>query len=506
MLIADSSQLEELRLVKQTKLDLERSSQERNKWGQFATPPSLAQDITNYAVNLHPNSPIDFLEPACGSGVFFSALVNATRSLTVRSALGVELDSRFAAVADELWSGLGFKIINGDYFSSRRIQQGKASLVVANPPYTRHHHLSGKQKIYLAERSLQEVGIRTSRLSGLYVYFILLTHRMLAKGAVSAWIIPSTFLNVNYGSALREYLSSQVTLVRVHLFDSRDVQFDDALVTSCVVIYVNLPPQQGHSFTVTSGGTFGAPRDTRLVGLTELSASDRWIPKFSEISPVYEQNSRIGDFFNVRRGIATGNNSFFILPSEKIDHLGISWNNLQPILPSPRYVKHNVITGDSRGHPLVERQMALINSTATIETLEETDPPLFQYLTHVDSKTANSYLVKKRRPWYKQETRAPAPFLVTYMGSDDFSPIRIILNRSMAITTNSYLMMYPKGALLDALLSGAVSLEQVHSSLLAITPTQIRNGGRVYGGGLWKLEPREMESLDASLVTRLLSG
>jgi hypothetical protein len=42
-------QAEAKRLVEQQRLDQLKTAKERNKWGQFATPPALSLDIARYA-------------------------------------------------------------------------------------------------------------------------------------------------------------------------------------------------------------------------------------------------------------------------------------------------------------------------------------------------------------------------------------------------------------------------------------------------------------------------
>src|SRR5258708_34042571 len=67
---------EVLRLSEQERLDRQKNAEERNRWGQFATPPQLALDIARYALGLwprRPQMPIRFLDPAVGTGSFFSA-------------------------------------------------------------------------------------------------------------------------------------------------------------------------------------------------------------------------------------------------------------------------------------------------------------------------------------------------------------------------------------------------------------------------------------------------
>jgi predicted RNA methylase len=66
---------------------------ERNKLGQFATPNVLATDILEYAKTLLPTSQqIRFLDPAFGTGAFYSALLRVFPSLRITKAWGYEID------------------------------------------------------------------------------------------------------------------------------------------------------------------------------------------------------------------------------------------------------------------------------------------------------------------------------------------------------------------------------------------------------------------------------
>lgn len=500
---------EERRLERQVELDAERTAKERNEWGQFATPPGLARDVVAYALGLHGERSIDFLEPSCGSGAFFSALLEELPDgREIRTAVGVELDPRFADLAQELWGALGLRVLNADYTAPDVVARGSASLLVANPPYVRHHHLTSEQKSELSARATRELGITPSGLSGLYAHFMFLSHRNLAPGAVSAWLIPSEFLDVNYGTALKQYLTTHVTLNRIHRFDPDDVQFDDALVTSSVVVFTNEMPTDTTLVEFTHGGSMEDPRETHIVPLNGLQPVAKWSPRFSGGSQDESRDMpRFDEFFRIRRGIATGNNAFFILPRERAEGLGIKREHLKPMLPGPRYLKQDVVEGDDAGYPVLDKQLALIDTLKTIDHIEEDDPALAAYLSSVDEKTKSGFLVRSRSPWYKQEQREAAPFVITYMGRGAAMaerPFRFIMNQSAAITTNMYLMLYPIASLEAALSRGDVELPQVHEAVNALSGQQLRDGGRVYGGGLHKMEPKELAALDASTIAALL--
>jgi hypothetical protein len=61
--------------------------------------------------------------------------------------------------------------------------------------------------------------MKLSGLAGLYGHFIGLSHAWLAPDAISCWLVPSEFMDVNYGLAIKWYLLDRVTLLRIHRFD-----------------------------------------------------------------------------------------------------------------------------------------------------------------------------------------------------------------------------------------------------------------------------------------------
>lgn len=502
--VSDLSAAERRRLEVQKELDAERSASERNRAGQFATPPVLARDIVDYALSLHGARPVRFLEPSCGSGALYSALLAATEGDRIESAEGIEIDRRFARAARELWGPAGLKVTEGDFLVPRNRPRDSATLLVANPPYVRHHHLNGDTKANAAAMSVRETGIKPSGLSGLYLYFILLSHRTLCPGAVSAWLIPAEFMDVNYGSALKEYLTTHVTLRRVHRFDPADLQFTDALVTSAVVVFENRLPSADDVADFTYGGTVSAPRDHHRRKVTDLRPAAKW----SALYRAKEQNAsgpRLADLFKIRRGIATGSKKFFVMTVAEAQARGFRPENLKPLLPSPRYIKGDVVETASNGYADTDPQLVVIDTGKSLGELRKSDPALAAYLTRAPEEVLAGFLVRHRKPWYRQEQRDPAPFILTYMGrgADLVRPFRFILNRSDAIATNMFLMLYPKPRLQAFLDADAEGLKKVHHALLSLTADDLRHGGRVYGGGLHKMEPKELAALDASAIVNL---
>jgi adenine-specific DNA-methyltransferase len=507
----NTTEVESQRQIIQRELDSQKTSEQRNILGQFATPIALASDILQDAVKILPKGEkIRFLDPAIGTGAFFSALNSVTSPTTIVAARGFELDEHYGKPASDLWAGsiLDYQLADFTKTMPPVTDRQKFNLIVCNPPYVRHHHINGQKK-RLHQEALAAANMKLSGLAGLYCYFMALCHGWMKTNGIAVWLIPSEFMDVNYGQAVKDYLLNGVSLLRIHRFDPKDAQFDDALVSSAVVWIQMQKPLVGQHVRFSYGGTIDRPSHEKMVDARVLRAEKKWtrfpLSEEREISLV----PRLGDFFTVKRGIATGDNRYFILTRQDIESRGLPLSQFKPILPSPRYLRGTEVKADRGGYPALENPLFVLDCRLAIEEVERLYPRLYEYLQMgIESGVSQRYLCKSRKLWYAQESRSESYFYCTYMGrgSDGQKPFRFILNRSRAIVANSYLILYPKPVLAALWTKHPEIVELFWEALNGLIEVEMVDEGRVYGGGLHKLEPSELANVPAPKILRLIES
>jgi len=363
--------------------------------------------------------------------------------------------------------------------------------------------LGAEAKDRLRAQLAHSLHLDISGLAGLYCYFLLLCHDWMEEDGLAIWLIPSEFMDVNYGVTLRRYLADRVTLLHIHRFCPTDVQFTDALVSSAVVVFRKSPPPPGHAPRFSFGGPIEHPQAEAHVPLEILRQSRKWT-QFPATTTVNNTGApTLGDIFSIKRGLATGSNSFFVLTEDEVEHWRIPRQFMKSILPGPRHLTGNIIEASPDGAPDVSPHLFLLDCQEPEERIEAEWPRFYEYLrTGKEKKIHEAYLTSHRAPWYSQEHRPPAPFLCTYMGRSRGGkpPFRFIWNRSRATAHNVYLMLYPIGPLRAALKEHPELHAHVFDALQRITAAQLLSEGRVYGGGLHKVEPKELAQIPARRV------
>ena len=251
------------------------------------------------------------------------------------------------------------------------------------------------------------------------------------------------------------------------------------------------------------------PKISRAVSADALSKQTKWTRLPATDVQQEAEYCRLADLFTVQRGIATGHNKFFILTKGQIEARGLPFEMFRPILPSPRYITVEEIEADKDGVPLLSPPLFLLDCALPEAELKEQYPKLWAYLEEGKPLVAGRYLCLHRKIWYSQEQRPPAPIVCTYIARSDTKngrSFRFILNHSKATAANVYLLLFPKPKLAGALRKDRSLLRNVWQMLNGLGPEALLRESRVYGGGLHKLEPKELGNVDVTPILEIVPG
>jgi adenine-specific DNA-methyltransferase len=460
------------------------------------TPPELAQEIAAIALEYLTPGEIKFGDPAVGTGAFYAALLKVAGKGKIKSAIGIDISPKQVEAAKWRWKNEDMEVREGDYLHMSELPL--RNLILANPPYLRHQKIPTQYKHELRERASTDMGMKISGRSGQYVYFILLSHKWMERGAIASWLIPSEFMQTDYGKALRQYLTRKVQLLRIHQFAADTPQFENAEVLPCVIIFKNIEPSIKQEITFSVGGTLSRPTNVEYVNIAHLNSEEKWTLQRRDVIERDHTFVKLGDLFSVKRGIATGANNFFVLDRDRAKELGIPDFALKPLLPKAMNLGTDVIERKHDGTPDLEKQLCVIDCALPELEIERNYPSFAKYLnTGKTSGIVNGYLVARRSPWYKQEQRPPPIFLCTYMGKahGDKPAIRFIWNKSDAIATNTYLMLYPNSSVCELLKKEPRLSLTLFNLLKDSSWHSLHEFSRSHAGGLSKIEPRELEEV-----------
>jgi adenine-specific DNA-methyltransferase len=457
--------------------------EDRYRIGQFFTPPAIADFM---AAAVRDAAPETVLDPGVGGGVLLRGVGPGPKRYGLDvSPTAVELSAK--SLGEE-----GVELATGDFLDPARwpLSESSFDAVISNPPYIRHHNLTAEDKSR-AERYANELRLRVSRLSGSYVYFFLETLLRLNEGGRLVFITPTEFLDVRYGRAVKEALLTYCDIEEVLVLEMDELAFEGVLTTSAITVATKRA-KPTRTVRLTEGRLNGAVSRARSVELKSEVADPElpWTPmlpaRAERIAPLLQgRSAKLGDYCRVRRGIATGDNSFFCLSRDDAEKFEIEERFLVPVVVGSHDLPVEGPLDTSFREKRVEHggRAFLFYCHEPREELIGTNA--LRYIELGEGMGLHErFNCRTRRPWYGVEQVPPADFFVTYMARDR---ARIVRNLAGARCMTSLLNLWAKpGVSPDSL--RPVLEDPVNATLL-------REFGRTYGGGLGKIEPGELVRL-----------
>lgn len=453
--------------------------------GQVETPLPVAELMARWVMSTKPTSVLD---PAAGPGNLLAACRRENRDVQL---VGVERDSETLRQA-KTQAPRGTKLILADYLLA---DAGLFEGIIANPPYVKAQRLdyTDADWRYFEER----LGTPLDRLTNLYALFLLKIWEDLAPRGRAAVLLPAEFLNANFGEEIKERLLHALRPAGIAIFAPTLNVFAEALTTSAIVFlekgFAASAPLRAikvnslEEAVVFVDELLSHPATERRVNYTDLAhfkPGDKWLNVLLNDATSFDSarfTRCIGDYFDCRRGIATGANEFFCLSASGLREHALDLEHVEPCVTK---------AVDAGG---------LVFSREKFAALTAADRRCYLLNPRRNGRNLNSYLqigeglgipqrhLPSHRPvWYRPENRAVADIWVAVFSREN---VKFILNTSDAKNLTCFHGLYAKPG---------------HETLAPLLTLFLNSSGgreafsqvnRFYGNGLNKLEPKDVEAM-----------
>ncbi|WP_439951815.1 XamI family restriction endonuclease [Mycobacterium avium] len=251
------------------------SPQQRRPLGQTYTPPAIVEAMTAWAADQ--GTPTRIVDPGAGSGRY---LVAAAKRFPKASVTAAEIDPLSALMlrANISVAGLADRatVHLGDYRALQLPRIDGPTLFIGNPPYVRHHKIDPTWKQWLIDTAKSR-GFKASGLAGLHVHFFLATAQLAKPGDFGAFITSSEWMDVNYGSLVRQLLLDGLGGESIHVLDPKAAPFADAATTGAITCFkIGTAPSSMKLRRVDTVTDLGHLTKGRKVSRQRLAESSRW--------------------------------------------------------------------------------------------------------------------------------------------------------------------------------------------------------------------------------------
>lgn len=438
----------------------------RKQFGQYFTPPSVAREAVR-RLTLREGDVI--VDAGSGTGAFpWEIKRHLGSGASMVDYLGVEIDPMLALCgavtlewsnAPRDWKILFRNFLRVDKRLLNEIGLGEASVVISNPPFTRHHLISDP-KVAATQIGLS-TGLRLSRFSGVHSFFLAHATTLLKRGGRMEFLLPIGMDHVEYGHSILGQLS-------------KEFRYEVRPLNSEMKLFV---------FREESGKY----RRSRLEQNEIVSKP---------------HNVRLLQFAKVHRGVSTGANNFFVLSDIKKASMKIrSGKFLIKVTPTRVGFRHETYSVIDWSDDLESGKACWLLHIPPQIPYDSLPAPIRNYLREGEvGGIPEKYTCAHRLPWYSVRLTNPPDLIFTHISRHP----RFVCNQAGVRILNNLLGVY-----FDKRLALADEDERALAEAMNFDLEDwIRRGdqtgspvGRMYGGGLLKFEPGDVSRMPLSEKT-----
>lgn len=483
---------------------------QRRRIGQFWTNEQIADWMVSWLLQSRPRCLTDV---GCGAGNFLLKAAQYLKETNGATALhGCDVSPLLLNVTLAAFlmkrEPLALPTLVQQNYLDAQLPPG-VDAVICNPPYTRHHHIAPLLKDALQAFFKARLHVDVSRLGTMAFYFLLKLIAEMPDGARAAVIVPMEVLDARYGKEARKVLCHHTSLSAIVHFSPQMNAFHKVDVGASILLFRKGCEKRNRVVHLTLNAL--PTTDEFLACLEAKHPEKRDLPFGSRVVQPQDELMGLSKWFSVSgfepshndwqssglvvplkalakvvRGIATGANEFFVLPTQLVKQ-----HALEPYVV--RTLQRNreiqdIMLDEARWQSLSDEGKRVWLLYLNGDNVSE-HPSLRAYLSEGEAKGYHHRsLVQTRKQWYAMEQREIPPIFFTILTRGN---PRFILNRAGVRPLNMFSLIYPNRyviaadatELLWALLNSSFSLSRLHSV------------SRTYGGNTLRVEPCELDNL-----------
>ncbi|WQR86130.1 class I SAM-dependent DNA methyltransferase [Helicobacter pylori] len=195
--------------------------------------------------------------------------------------------------------------------------------IIGNPPYIRQEHIKDLKP--LLEKQYQDFYNSTA---DIYTYFFALSYHLLKEKGFNAFITSNKYARAKYGAKLREWLLKKTTLVSYMELNALKV-FESATVDTSIIHFIKQAPLKESVFNYyepTQNDKENLKNTPSLLMKQNALSTESFIFANATLLDLRDKIESVGtplkDWdIQIYRGILTGCNEAFIIPTEKRDEI-----------------------------------------------------------------------------------------------------------------------------------------------------------------------------------------
>lgn len=445
---------------------------ENKKNGIYYTPPSLAEFLVRPLID---KAKVSIFDPAYGEGSLLSAAEICFQNKFNSQAQQITLfGCDRQQVNGILHDRVGYHLFQYDFL--KYSPEKMFDIILMNPPYVRHH-LMGTERIQEYQKLTSQL-CKLKWTSDLWAYFLVKTSKHLKKGGSIGAILPWAFLQAEFAIVIRQWLFDNFSEIKVLALSNK---YFEAAKERVVLLWLKNYGQIAKTIKISYSKSIEDDVHYTVINKKQWESQSVIFNKNHNIEEIIERYkaeygfSSFKEHAEVRIGVVTGADSYFIKSKSEANKLGFGERQLIPIFNTSKELSGLRINGN-----MPRNQLLQISETLHKSYIELGEDKKYHLRSHS----------QRRKPWHAVIIGDfPEAFFPYRMSTIPY----MMLNDQGVQCTNSIHRIYFKDL-------SEIEKKWLQISLLSV-PGQLSLEcySKTYGRGLLKIEPR---SLKKAIVVR----